>query len=217
MIPAPESGAGTHIDVGASVQSPFIEQQFGVQYADKEHSYYREAEMLDDPGFLIGENDVASMTLETTAVAVKGVQKGAYYGAAKWGWTRDPLQRPKKLKFDAGSILPAGPDFPEAARLFDASKTSQRQPTIHLPTVQVKYTTKKTKLVADPAKPSAKSTVELDITTQLEVTEDTDPAHKAGQHVIVIGGRYAGKAGWVNEPLSDNPAIKITPKKRSRP
>jgi hypothetical protein len=206
MIPFPEPGAGTHIDVGASAQSPFLGQQLGAQ-----------VEMTDDPGFLMGEKDEASMIFETAAVAVKGAQKGAYYGAAKWGWTRQPSQPPKKLEFGAAGLVPGGPDFLEAARLFDVSTTSQGQKTIHLPTVQVVYTTKKTKLVADPGKPGARGTVELEANTRLEVTEETDPAHKGWQHVIVVGGRYAGKPGWVNEPLSDSPSLIITPKKSSRP
>jgi hypothetical protein len=169
--------------------------------------------MVDPPGFEIGEKDDAEMTFETAAVAVDGVQKGAYYGSASWGWTRKPSQRPKKLPFAPASTYSPGQDFLEAARLWNISKTSQGEATIHLPSVAVKYTTKKTKLVDDPAKPGKKGAVELAINTAVEVTERTDPAHKAWQNVIVASGADAGKTGWVSEPLSDTPMPIMPPKK----
>jgi hypothetical protein len=235
MIPKPEAGAGVHIDtrtrtplsgmkdpaqgreLSASEESlsPSTHYAtFGWRYTD-EHNVLRknEAWMFDRPEFPIGEEDEAEMTFETAAVAVDGVQKGAYYGSASWGWKRESRKKPQKLPFAPASEFSPGPDFLEAARLWNIATTSQGEPTIHLPTVAVKYTTKRTKLVDDPAKPGKKGAVELDINTAVEVTEKADPANKAWQNVVVVSGAYAGKTGWVSEPLSDSRTPIMHPKK----
>jgi KOW motif len=111
------------------------------------------------------------------------------------------------------SYVPSGAVFVDAARLWDASNTSRGEPTIHLPTVAVMYTTKTTKLVDDPAKPTKKGAIELDINTRVEVTERIDPAHKTWQNVMVVSGTHAGKTGWVGERLSSSETVIIRPKK----
>jgi hypothetical protein len=230
-IPKSDQGAGTHIDsttrtplagmkdpaggveLSASQESKLA--AFGMHYKDASKEYTQDATMADDPGFQIGEKDAAEMTFETAAVAVDGIQKGAYYGSASWGWTRKASQGPTKLPFAPASTYSPGPDFLEAARLWSISKTRQGEPTIHLPTVAVKYTTKKTKLVDDPANIRGKSLAVLDINTVVQVTEKTDPAHKAWDNVVVVSGAHAGKIGWVSEPLSDTPTLIMHPKKTS--
>jgi hypothetical protein len=98
--------------------------------------------------------------------------------------------------FSPGSNTPSS-EFQTAAALWDKSKTSTGDSTIHLPTVAVKYIKEKTKLVADPANPGRKGAVELDINSAVEVTETVDPAHKDWQNVVVIDGPHTGERGWV--------------------
>jgi hypothetical protein len=218
MIPQEETGAGTHIDVGKGVQSPFIEdKQSGAHYikgGKKGRSELtRIAEMWDNPGIWLWDGDSGEMRFETAAMAVKGAQAGAYYGAASWGWTRDPHGATKKLPFNrAGDIPNAGEVFLKAAKLWDESKTADAKPTIHLPTAETKYITEKTKLVDDPGKPGKTPAVELDLNTRLEVTEIKDPAHADWRNVVVVSGPHAGARGWVKVSLSDREVF--VPKKR---
>jgi len=104
--------------------------------------------------------------------------------------------------------------FKQIASLWDASKTSAGQTTEHLPTVGVKFTKGKTKLVVDPAKPKGKGTVDLDINTRVEVLETADPTKKGYQHVIVTDGKHAGKMGWILDVLSDYEVL--VPKKKGK-
>lgn len=233
MIPEYEQGAGAHVDTttrtplagmkepakGADLSSS-VESKlatYGMHYKDARHEYTKDATMVDTPGFLIGMKDDAKMEFETAALAVDGTQKGAYYGSVQWGWTRQASQKPTKLPFTLGSKYFSGPDFPEAARLWNVSKTGQTQqtqPVIQLPIVAVRYTTTKSKLVSDPANP-AKNPLTLDSNTAVEVTERTDPAHKDWQNVVVVSGLHAGKMGWIKERLSESSAPMIEPKKRT--
>ena len=216
MIPAGDPGEGLHVDAPASQPSPFIDFQYGVHYSAGGYSYTRDAKMTDPPGFEVADSDSASMTLESAAVCTKGAQKGVYYGAVQWGWTRDPKQRPKKLAFRVtAQPVPGGTLFKRVADLFGASKTSSNQATDRLPTVARQYTTRDhTQLVADPSRLRAKGAIDLPINTQVELTETPDPTKKNWKNVIVISGRHAGKMGWIAEPLSDIEAI--IPKRKKK-
>ena len=214
-IPPGDAGEGMHIDQFHTEKSPFLKGATGSHFKDTKQETTGEAETIDDPGFEIWDSDSAEMDLTTAAVATKGKQAGAFYGAAQWGWTREPKQPTKKIELGASSSpLPGGSLFKTIAGLWDASKTSGKEATEHLPTVAVKYTNKPTRLVADPAKPSASGAVSLDVNTEVQITETKDPTNKGWLNVIVTSGKYAGRRGWVHETLDDVKGI--VPKGRSR-
>jgi hypothetical protein len=204
-----------HIDVGQSRKTPFITDQTGVHYQDKTHAYSRDAEMLDTPGFSINDTDSAEMTFTTSVTATKGAQAGAYYGGVRWGWRREPKQKPKKMPLTAEpAIVPGGSFFKTIAVLWDKSRTSGQLPTEHLPTVAVKYTTKSTRVVLDPAKPNSKGSFDLSPGVQVEVLEAADPTKKGFQRIIVIAGSHRGKMGWTREVSSNTEPLKPKAKRR---
>jgi Domain of unknown function (DUF4157) len=208
MIPTGEPGEGLHLDAPASQASPFVDYQFGVHYSEAGQNFRRDAKMTDNPGFDVQDPDSASMTFQSAAVATDGTQQGVYYGAVEWGWTRDPKQRTKKLDFKTVPwIVPGGSLFGRMAELFEASKTSQGDPTGHVPMVAVKFTIKRTTLVRDPAHPKAAGAIDLSINTQVEVLPALDPTKKGWQNVAVVSGRDAGKIGWIHEALADRETI----------
>jgi hypothetical protein len=175
-IPPADVGEGIHIDAFRTEKSPFITQQTGARFSDKKTQTSGDAEMIDRPGFEVWDTDSAEMTLTTSAVATKGKQASAFYGAVQWGWTRAEKQRPRKIPLAVtASPLPGGSVFKTIAGLWDRSKTSGGAQTEHLPTVEVKYTTKKTHVVVDPAKSSARG---------------GDPTNKGWQHIIVTSGTH---------------------------
>jgi hypothetical protein len=214
-IPQGDPGEGMHIDVGQSRKSPFITDQTGVHYQDKTHAYSRDAEMFDNPGFPIKDTDSAEMTFTTSVTATKGTQAGAYYGGVRWGWRREPKQKPKKMPLTAepGNV-PGGSLFKTIAVLWDKSKTSGQLPTEHLPTVAVKYTTRSTRVVLDPAKPKARGSFDLSAGTQVEVLEAVHPTTAGFQRIIVTAGSHRGKMGWITEALSDTEPLKPKAKRR---
>jgi hypothetical protein len=214
-IPAGDLGEGTHIDQFPTEKSPFLKASTGAHFKDAKKETTGEAETIDNPGFEVWDSDSAEMDLTTAAVATKGKQTGAFYGAVRWGWTREPRQPTKKIELGpTSSPLPGGSLFKTIAGLWDASKTSGKQATEHLPAVAVKYTKKSTRLVPDPARSGASGAVSLDVNTEVQVTETVDPTNKGWLNVIVTSGRYAGRRGWVHEPLDDVKGI--VPKSRAR-
>ena len=215
-IPAGDVGEAMHIDKFPTEKSPFITDQTGASFSDKKTQTTGDAEMLDTPGFKIWDTDSAEMNFTTSAVATKGKQSGAFYGAVHWGWKRAEKQKPNKIPLaPTASPLPGGSLFKTIAGLWDKSKTSGGEKTEHLPTVDVKYTTKKTQVVLDPEKPKAKGGFDLDISTQIQVTEAKDPTNKGWQHIIVTSGTHRGRTGWVSDPLSDMQPI--IPKSKRKP
>ncbi|MFZ0870793.1 MAG: DUF4157 domain-containing protein [Rhodanobacter sp.] len=203
-IPVGDIGEGLHIDSFRTEKSPFVTQQPGAHFSDKKTETTGDAEMIDTPGFKIWDSDSAEMTATTSAVATKGKQAGAFYGAVQWGWTRAEKKPPKKIEMTATtSPLPGGTLFKKIAGLWDASMTSGKEATEHLPTVDVKFTTKQTRVVLDPAKPKASDSFYLDINTEVQVTEVKDPKNAGWQNVVIASGKNIGKRGWISEPLSD--------------
>jgi len=208
MIPAGDPGEGLHIDAPLSQASPFVDYQSGVHYSDAENKYTRDAKMTDEPGFDVPDAESASMTFNSAVVATDGVQKGVYYGAVRWGWTREPNQRPTKLEFrTVPTLIPGGSLFRAAAARFEASQTSSGDPTEHVPMVDVKFTTKRTTLVRDPAKPKGAGSVDLDVNTKVELLPTSDPTNKGWSNVIVVSGRWVGRMGWVHEAIADRETI----------
>jgi len=138
-IPAGDPGEGLHIDQFHTQKSPFLTGSTGAHFKDKKQETTGDAETIDTPGFDIWDSDSGEMDLTTAAVATKGKQAGAFYGAVQWGWTREPKQPTKKKELAAtSSPLPGGSLFKTIAVLWDASKTSGKQAVEHLPTVAVK-------------------------------------------------------------------------------
>jgi hypothetical protein len=103
MIPGDQPGAGISIDARPHNRTPLggmkdpadtksselsasVETNYkhpGHRHGDKPDPAW----MWDIPGLVLpkGANVAASQTFETTALALEGAQKGAYYGSVSWG------------------------------------------------------------------------------------------------------------------------------------
>ena len=167
------------------------------------------AVIRDIPGLIMQKQVEAHQMFETTALAVAGVQKGTFYGSVQWGWKKSGSD-------DKATLIPfrlireATPsqDFGEAAKLCNASKTSNDEPSISLPLTAEMFTTpKKAALMDSPDK--KKSSANLDTDTRVEVMDTIDDKHKDWRNVVVVSGPSAGKVGWLKlESLSDRPTKK---------
>lgn len=218
-IPDYEVGQGTHIDQTPSIQTPLVGMtdpstgsdlagsvpgknvQLGYHYNDKAGLHQDNAWMWDPPRLKVADKSQGSQTFETTALAIAGAQKGAYYGSVQWGWNKDASAlSATKITFQRVSKDAPSSEFSQAAGLWNTSVTSQGKATIDLPTIAFMYTNiKKVTLMDNPAKP--KSLGNLDLNTRLQVTDQADPTKTDWQNVIVIDGPLAGKMGWVKKGM----------------
>ncbi len=217
MTDPSSSGPGIHIDVGnpdartplAGIANPKGDDlseavpdklniaEIGWNSKGK-HPPVKPATLIDEPTWPVPDKLAASMILETSALAIAGPQKGAYYGSVEWGWRKSASATEATLvKFQRISKDVPSPEFHEVSALWNASKTSEGKDTIDLPLVTGMFTIpKKAELIDDPAKPKPLSLGDLKVHTRLEVIEPADPKD-VWRHVIVIDGPLAGKVGWL--------------------
>lgn len=153
---------------------------------------------------IVPRNAGAHQVFETTAVAVAGVQKGAFYGAVTWGWNkRNSDDKATLVPFQLHSKFTPSAVFREATELWNDSKTSHDAPTIDLPIVAEMFTnTKKVALME--TRDKGKHLATLDINTRVEVINNTESADKNWRNVVVVSGPSIGKVGWIKQEfLSD--------------
>jgi hypothetical protein len=183
----------------------------GWRYTDKTGKLHKRDALLKDDPVLDPHGPNSSQVFEATAVAIKGVQEGAWYGSVQWGWQSDAANKFKKLPLTPVSKdVPTG-TFSTAAGLWAAKPTSTGAATIPLPMIMGKYTNAAgVSLLHDPSKSPAGLIGKLAKNTRLEVTDKGAAAafnKGAKTHwwkVTVVDGAFIGRVGWVMEPsLSD--------------
>ena len=103
-IPAGKAGEGANIDQLQQFRNPLYATgaakakdqlgdtptqeawgQHGWRYTDKAGEHKQDA-LLKDKTRIEPHGPNSSQIFETTAVAIKGVQEGTYYGSVQWGW-----------------------------------------------------------------------------------------------------------------------------------
>lgn len=229
MIPEFEPGQGTNIDARPESRTPLYgmtDPAKGNELADSGTGQLMQlghrrpgvppgkAKIADRPGLSVPDRSEGSQQFETTALAIAGAQKGAFYGSVQWGWKKNANEKKHtQIEFVRVSKDVPSPEFKQAAELWNASKTSKGEETIDLPLTSGLYTNiKKGQLMDKPAK--GKSLGNLDLNTRLEVTEQTDPTSPGWGNVIVVEGPLMGKVGWVqNKILSPYITPELKPKK----
>ena len=161
------------------------------------------ARLIDKPSVGKGSNDV-KYEFETTALAVKGVQEGTFYGSVKWGFEKKEgvvTELPLSL---VSNDVPSRV-FSRASARWDIAKTSKGKETLFLPVGRVRYTnTRGVLLVRDPSQMPLIFDADLEKGTPLEVIDSghgkpfNKPLKPEWWKVTVVDGIHKGKAGWVN-------------------
>lgn len=221
MIPAGKPGAGVHVDqrppsrsplygvtggdtLASPVAGPYTE--IGFHYKDAGKPKNQDAVLTDEPDLNSGDIYVSaedamkgewSQRFESTALAIAGNQAGTYYGSVEWGWARGPSDTTTRLldfKAKPGNI--PTPTFMDAARLWNASTTTEQKDTFDLP---VEATTSKVSTLWDTFD-RGKAIVDLPLGTPVARTSIMAPKGKSFiANVVVTGGAHAGKTGWIME------------------
>lgn len=226
MIPEGEPGEGVHIDQIPNIRTPLAGMthasgddlassqpnkkyaEIGWHYKDVQGELVNhDAMMHDEPDLNSGDiytdastvmNREWSQRFETTALAIDGNQKGTFYGSVEWGWTRTVADRHTKLlEFKAKSADLPSPVFMKAAKLWNASVTTDKKATIDLP-VDLHVTSESAQLWASPDR--RKKIAILTKDTPLGRIAKVDRKGRIGwASVIVTGGPSARKTGWIKE------------------
>ncbi len=231
MVPTVEAGAGTMIDRIAKYGNPIYPAkmpspgdtlsdtptdafwgQHGWHFTDKVGKLQEQDALLKDKPQLLSTRKESNQVFETTALAVKGVQEGTYYGSVQWGWEKDAIGKVKKLPLTLVSNDVPSSVFARASELWNKAKTSEGKETIDLPIVTGKYTnTVDVWLVSNPSHYKTTIIGQLEKNTRLEVTDKgtAKPFNKTAEKekwwkVTIVDGTHMGKVGWIMQAdLSD--------------
>jgi hypothetical protein len=221
-IPLNEAGAGTKIDSSDDSKNPL----YGVTntpYTDKaltdspvsspgygEHGYHYTSEngkplsksaiLIDLPGFRKPTKN-AQQTFESSAIAIKGKQEGAYYGSVSWGWETDAEGKFKVLPVVKASDGTPTRNFLAASKRWNESTSNRGTQDIPLPLPKsVVATLENTELYDAPT--GGKSLHQLAAGSRLD---DLGERSNGMAKVKVIDGSgnhdAMYKTGWVSESL----------------
>ena len=226
MVASGRPGEGTHIDQMPEIATPLYGMtgsregdlsgpepakkltEIGWHYRDSGGSLKNnDAMMHDEPDLNSGDLYTAAADVmtgewgqdfETSAIAVAGNQKGTFYGTVNWGWVRKSAsENARLLDFKVKSKNLPSPVFMEAAKLWNASVTTDKKETIDLP-VDVRVTSASADLWDSPDQRRKIATLAKG--TSLGRTAMVDPKGRIWwASVIVTDGKSVGKAGWVKE------------------
>jgi hypothetical protein len=130
-----------------------------------------DAELIDTP---IQENVArnSSNIFEVAALAIKGGQKGTYYGSVRWGWKTDNAGNHTLIPLEKVSDGVPSSSFIKAAEIWNKETTDTGVSTLDLPIVDVKV------LLMDfiiPAKKIPYANVTLKKGTRVQVIRQTYP------------------------------------------
>ena len=163
--------------------------------------------MRDYPQLALESPADVKMEFETTALALEGVQKGAYYGSVHWGYTKgrnDKAAMPLPLTLVSRTVPSAV--FQTAAGLWSSSTTSQDEPSVALPMASEMFTASSKAVLMET--PGAGKSYNLDVNTRVELIGKTDDRHKDWRNVIVVSGKWAGKVGWLKQEMVSTTEVK---------
>lgn len=225
-IPTLGAGAGTRVDRVSSRRIPLYGTndpatgsslaggaatsmtKNGCRYKDKAGKLQEDDALLKDTPMLFSRRKETSQTFETTALAVKGVQEGTYYGSVRWGWEKNAAGKVKKLPLTIVSNDVPSSVFESATELWNKGKTSKGKDTINLPMVYGRYTNAQAVwLVSNPSKYKATVVGKIPKNSRLEVTDKggSEAFNKKGKNkwwkVTVVDKAIIGKVGWVMQTL----------------
>ena len=154
----------------------------------------RDATMDDYPAISARKEETASQLFETTALAVDGAQKGAFYGSVRWGFSKESGQTDTKLvDFHPGQKAAPSAGFSAAAASWNPSSNTAGEASIPLPLSKDNFVKVLSTLLDNPRK--GKTLARLAVNTAVETLDDS--SEKGWVKVVVTSGSETGNAGWI--------------------
>jgi len=219
-IPTGQAGAGTRTDRIGGERNPLYGTQstakttslegsgastygnthHGKRFVDKTGTLQKDDAWMTDTPQRSSKLVETKMVFETSALAIKGIQAGTYYGSVEWGWQKDATGTVTKLAFKVVSNDVPSDIFNAAAKQWGTTKDTAGNAVLALPTAVGKYANK-----ADaPIYAYNKRFGKLAKNTRLEVTQ----LNKKFAKVTVIDGTFVGKVGWMRQDLLSDAKVK---------
>jgi hypothetical protein len=219
-IPTGQPGAGTRTDRIGGERNPLYGTQstakttslkgsgasnygnihHGKRFVDKTGAMQKEDAWMTDTPQRSSKLLETKMVFETSALAVKGIQAGTYYGSVEWGWQKNAAGTVTKLPFKVVSNDVPSDIFNAAAKQWGTTKDTAGNAVLALPTAVGKYAN-----IADaPIYANNKRFGKLAKNTRLEVTQ----LSKKFAKVTVIDGLFIGKVGWMRQDLLSDAKVK---------
>ncbi len=215
-IPLGQTGAGTRIDRISTHGNPLYATdkpsagdaladtptvafwgRHGWRYTNKAGKLQKQDALLKDTPQLLSKSKESSQTFETTALAVKGVQEGTFYGSVQWGWEKDAAGKVKKLPLSLVSRGVPSATFGRASELWNQKQTSEGKETIDLPVVDVKVISQDdVKIFSNPidAMIELSPGTPLPRGTRIRILDASDIlVHK----VEIVDGPMTGRRGYI--------------------
>ncbi|MCP4366860.1 MAG: DUF4157 domain-containing protein [Deltaproteobacteria bacterium] len=181
------SGGALRLGVNATYQ-------LGYHYKSGKTLKKQNAMLFDGPTRSGAAKDSRHI-FETTALAIKGTQSGAYYGSVRWGWRTDSKSNFTKIPLQVVSQGVPSSTFMKAAEIWNASKTSTGSNTVDLPIKDVK-------LISNFAGVDiGLGPVYIHLPKGTRVVEMPGFPSMTETYIRVVDGPYTGKTGKV--PNSD--------------
>jgi hypothetical protein len=232
MLMDADADLGTHIDASPEDRTPLAgmrnpatgdnslagsKPNFGIfgWRSDKLDPKKSPAKLVDRPSTGAAEDEEASQTFETAALAVEGVQRGTYYGSVRWGWKKASSER-KAIKIPLEVIKDAAPSptFFKAAEKWKGSKDTAGEQSIPLPEFADMFVKTRSDLMDAPGG-KGKTIAHLDQNTLVGKLDDS--TRKGWVKVIVMevpkSSPKVGTMGWLQ---ADNLSTsKVLIKKKS--
>ncbi|WP_053002431.1 eCIS core domain-containing protein [Kordia jejudonensis] len=143
--PMDNNSSGSPTKVGLRKLDPNANAtyQLGYNFTDSSGTHKNKDAILSDAPSVgsVNMSKNSSQIFETTALAIKGVDQGMYYGSVRWGWKTDASGTHSLIPFKVLSKGVPSSTFLKAAEIWNSSKSSTGANTLNLPVPDVKLTT----------------------------------------------------------------------------
>lgn len=181
--------------VGDSADGGNATYQTGYRYTAAGALKEKDAMLFDHPKRISA--DVAKdsgQIFETTALALKGVQQGMYYGSVRWGWRTDSAGKLEKIPFQVVSEGVPSSTFLASAKVWNDSKDPSGGETVDLPVDTVFINAAATPLFKD----AEMKIKDKDLPANTRMVNTSCTIHSS-YGMKIVDGSDIGKTGFVDQ------------------
>lgn len=182
----------------------------GFRFVDGTGAVKERSAQIHDTPTLPGHGANASQIFESTAVAIRGTQRGTYYGSVRWGWRTNAAGKFRRLPLTVVSDDAPSGSFNAARRLWNTTKTAAGVAHVRLDGVLTRFAVADdVQMVADPADPAGTALGKLTGGDRLQITAGAKKDGIDWQKGTPTSGTQIGIVGWAMK--SDLTATKPAP------
>jgi hypothetical protein len=169
----------------------------GFRFLDNTGALKERSARIEDTPVLDPHGANASQIFESTAIAMRGVQAGVYYGSVRWGWRTNAAGKFHRLPLTLVSDDAPSASFNAARRLWNTTKTAAGVAHVRLSGVLTRFAVADdVEMVADPADPAATLVGKLAKADRLQIVDGVRKSGKDWLKGTATSGTQIGLVGW---------------------